>query len=179
MRKGYRHPRLDEGLRGARTRAEARLFREARRQGVAVPILYDVDVAEDRLVMERVEGPTAKEVLDGPGEGARALCREMGRLAGRLHGGGVVHGDLTTSNMIVRGTRLYLIDFGLGERTEELEAQGVDLHLLREAFLSAHAEKADLFQEVLRGYREAWDEAEAVIQKAEEIERRGRYVRGR
>lgn len=177
MRKGYRHPELDEALRGDRTRAEARLFREARRLGVPVPLLYDVDLAEDRLVMELVEGPTAKEVLAGHEGDAGTLCREMGRLAARLHAGGVVHGDLTTSNMILRGERLFLVDFGLGERSEEVEAMGVDLHLLREAFLSAHAERADLFGEVLRGYREAWEGAEAVIQKADEVEKRGRYVR--
>lgn len=178
VRKGYRDPQLDEALRGARTRTEARLFREARTLGVAVPVLYDVDLPEDRLVMELVEGPTAKEALEASPEGGAALCREVGRLAGRLHAGGVVHGDLTTSNMVVRGTSVCLIDFGLGERSEEREALGVDLHLLREAFLSAHAARAELFQEVLQGYREAWDGAEAVIAKAEEIERRGRYMRG-
>jgi tRNA A-37 threonylcarbamoyl transferase component Bud32 len=44
--------------------------------------------------------------------------------------------------------------------------------------MSAHSERAELFEEVLRGYREAYEEAETIIEKAEEIERRGRYLRG-
>ncbi len=127
--------------------------------------------------MEFVDGPTAKEVLtSGNGEGE--MCYGIGFLAGRLHGGDIIHGDLTTSNMILSGDRLYLIDFGLGERSGELEAKGVDLHLLHEAFLSAHSEKSHLYEEVLRGYRDAYPDAKAVIAKAKEIEKRGRYLRG-
>ncbi len=176
--KGYRHADLDQELKSSRIRTEARLFREARLLGVPVPILYDVDLQEGRLVMEFVEGPTAKEVLDAGDEKVVELCHKMGLLAGKLHSGDIVHGDLTTSNMILRGDRLYLLDFGLGEKGGDIEAKGVDLHLLREAFFSAHSEKAKLFKEVLRGYREAYGDAEAIIAKAKEIEKRGRYLRG-
>lgn len=128
--------------------------------------------------MEFVEGPTAKEVLSGDEADLPGLCHNIGILAGRLHAGGIVHGDLTTSNMILRDGRLYLVDFGLGEKGGGVEAKGVDLHLLREAFMSAHADRAGLFKEVLQGYQEAYGEATAVIEKAKEIERRGRYLRG-
>lgn len=175
--KDYRHPALDNELRTARIRQEARLFREARSLGVAVPILFDVDLAENRLVMEFVEGPLVKEVLEEAADLA-PLCRELGRAVGRLHAGDVVHGDLTTSNMILRQGRPVFLDFGLGERSGEVEAQGVDLHLFREAFRSAHSERMDLFAEVLGGYREANPKADAVIQRMEDIERRGRYMRG-
>ncbi len=157
---------------------EARLFRDARGLGVHVPVLYDVDLEEDRIVMEYVEGPTAKEVLSSNQTNARTVCHEMGLVAGRLHSGDIVHGDLTTSNMILRDERLYLVDFGLGEKGGDVEAKGVDLHLLREAFLSAHSDKAELFRDVLQGYREGYAEAELVIKKAKEIEKRGRYLRG-
>lgn len=176
--KGYRHRKLEESLRRSRLKTEARLFAESRSLGVPVPVIYDVDLEMDTLIMELVEGPTAKELLvKGEGD-LESLCRSMGELAGRLHGGDVVHGDLTTSNMILREGRLYLIDFGLGERGADLEAKGVDLHLLREAFTSAHSEREELFQEVLRGYRSAYAGADEVIEKSEEIERRGRYLRG-
>ncbi len=176
--KGYRDPGLDKDLRGSRIRTEVRLFREARKLGVPVPILYDVDLEEDKITMEYVEGPTAKEVLTAGVAGEAGICRSIGSLVGRLHAGDIVHGDLTTSNMISSGDRLYLVDFGLGEKSGEAEAKGVDLHLLREAFLSAHSEKSYLFDEVLQGYREAYAGADAIIQKAEEIEKRGRYLRG-
>ncbi|MCJ2520677.1 MAG: Kae1-associated serine/threonine protein kinase [Candidatus Thermoplasmatota archaeon] len=174
--KGYRHPQLDSALRSSRIKTEVRLYREARRLGVPVPILYDVDLAENRIVLEFVEGPTAKEVLTSGAGGARDLCYRMGLLAGRLHAGDIIHGDLTTSNMILRGDRLYLVDFGLGEKSGDIEAKGVDLHLLREAFMSAHSDMMGLFDEVLRGYRDAYNGAETVICKVGEIEKRGRYV---
>ncbi|MFQ5837164.1 MAG: KEOPS complex kinase/ATPase Bud32 [Thermoplasmata archaeon] len=176
--KGYRHRLLDRDLRGSRIKMEVRLFREARRLGVPVPILYDVDLGENRIVMEFVDGPTAKDVLASDPDGGRELCHKMGLLAGRLHAGDIVHGDLTTSNMILRGERLYLVDFGLGEKRGDVEAKGVDLHLLREAFMSAHSDRAGLFEEVLRGYRDAYREADPVIAKVKEIEKRGRYLRG-
>lgn len=178
LSKGYRHPQLDADLRSARTRAEARLFREARMLGVPVPIIYDVDLRGNKIVMEYVDGPTAKEVLSSGGDEAVRVCRLIGQMVGRLHRSDIIHGDLTTSNMLVRGGILYLVDFGMGEKKGDLEAKGVDLHLLKEAFLSAHSERADLFKEVLRGYRQAYEDADAVIAKAQEIERRGRYLRG-
>jgi Kae1-associated kinase Bud32 len=178
LSKGYRHPHLDEDLRSSRVRVEARLFREARRLGVSVPILYDVDLVENRIIMEFIDGPTAKDALASDARDAEELCYRIGFAVGRLHSGDVIHGDLTTSNMIVRDRRLYLVDFGMGEKRGDVEAKGVDLHLLREAFFSAHSERAELFGEVLRGYREAYGDAEAVIAKAKEIEKRGRYLRG-
>lgn len=177
--KAYRHRVIDEELRTARTRAEARLLREARSLGVAVPLVYDVDLAASRLTMEFVEGPTVKEVLaTGSLDAATDLCRQVGALAATLHAGDLIHGDLTTSNLILRGETLVLVDLGLGERRSEVEAKGVDLHLLREAFLSAHADRAELLSAVLEGYRASYADADAVLAKAEQIERRARYTRG-
>ncbi|MBI5001519.1 MAG: Kae1-associated serine/threonine protein kinase [Euryarchaeota archaeon] len=174
--KGYRHPVLDEKLRKARLRMEARLMSGARRLGVSVPIIYDIDVGSNALVMEFIDGPQAKEALGPmtPGE-RKALCTEIGRIAGRLHGGGIVHGDLTTSNMILKGEKVYLIDFSLGEVSSEPEAIGVDLHLLREAFHSAHSSFAPDFDYVLEGYRETFPGAKAAERTMREIEDRGRY----
>jgi len=115
--KGYRDPRLDDELRRARIRKEAKLFAEARAAGVPVPVLYDVDLAGHRLVMERIDGPTLKEVLRSPGDHG-SLCEEIGRLVAKLHSSGLVHGDLTTSNMLLAGGRVHLIDFSLGEKTD-------------------------------------------------------------
>ena len=93
-----------------------------------------------------------------------------------MHRGGIAHGDLTTSNMILNGERLYFIDLSLGEKSEELEVMGVDLHLLREAFLSAHSKVFDLFEEVLSGYLTSHPGGSDVIEKMKDIESRGRYT---
>lgn len=175
--KAYRHPRLDGELRKARLRTEARLFGEARRLGVSVPILYDVDPEENRLVMEYIEGPRMKEALEAQPGGGAELGRRLGEVIGRLHGGDLIHGDLTTSNMILRGEEIVLVDFGMGERSAELEAKGVDFHLFQEALRSAHAAVEDLLDAVLEGYRSTYPRADEVVAKAEEIEKRGRYQR--
>ena len=175
--KAYRLSELDEDLRRARIRMEAKLMAEARAAGVGVPILYDINLVDNKIVMEFVDGPTAKDVLEGGGPAAHAVAREIGRIAGRLHKAGIVHGDLTTSNMLVRDGRIVMIDFSLGGKDDRAEARGVDLHLLREALTSAHRNATAYYRDVLRGYREAMgDEAKEPIAKVREIEERGRYT---
>src|SRR5580692_7436554 len=96
--KGYRPKALDDRLRKARTRTEARLLGEARRLGVRTPILYDVDVARHRLVLEELPGPTLKQLREDavlPATTLEAAVRRFGETLGRLHAGGISHGDLT------------------------------------------------------------------------------------
>jgi len=174
--KRYRLEAIDANLRAERTRKEARLMSEARRAGVAVPVIYDLDLVDLRITMQYVPGPTAKAVLDRGGARARTLCRDIGRLAGKLHRAGIVHGDLTTSNLIVSGARLWAIDFSLGERSSEAEAQGVDLHLLREALVAAHPLGEVYFADVARAYRRAYPRGRLALRKVEEIRLRGRYT---
>ena len=175
--KAYRLVALDDELRRSRIRHETRLMAEARAAGVAVPILYDIDLVENKIVMEFVDGPTAKEVLDQGGPTAIKLARAIGEIVGRLHRAGIIHGDLTTSNMIVRDRRIVMIDFSLGGKDDGVEARGVDLHLLKEALGSSHARAASYYREALRGYRKTMGRgADEVIATAKEIESRGRYT---
>ena len=173
----YRLAVLDEELRRTRIRMESRLMSEARAAGVSVPVIYDVNLVDNKIVMEFVDGPTLKEVLDRGGEPARVASREIGRIAGRLHKAGIIHGDLTTSNMILRDGQIVLIDFSLGGKGETAEERGVDLHLLREALTSAHRNATAYYREVLAGYRETMGAAtRGSIAKVKEIEERGRYT---
>src|SRR5436309_655258 len=150
--KSYRLTELDDGLRRSRIRIEARLMAEARAAGVPVPIIYDIDLVEAKIVMEYVSGPTLKEVLDRRGSAGLEVAREMGRVIGRLHRAGIVHGDLTTSNMLWRDGRIVMIDFSLGGKDRGREARGVDLHLLREGLVSAHARATAYYREVVGGF---------------------------
>ncbi len=175
--KAYRLAALDDELRRSRIRTEVRLMSEARAAGVSVPVIYDVDLVDNKIVMEFVDGPTMKEVLDRGGDRAREAAREIGRIAGRLHRAGIIHGDLTTSNMILRDGRIVLIDFSLGGKGSTAEERGVDLHLLREALTSAHKNSAAYYREVLAGYRDVLGAAaKNSVAKVKEIESRGRYT---
>ena len=175
--KSYRTAALDDELRRSRIRMEARLMADARAAGVAVPILYDIDLVENKIVMEFVEGPTVKSVLEGGGPAGLKTAREVGRIVGRLHRAGIIHGDLTTSNMIVRDGGIVMIDFSLGAKEANVESRGVDLHLLKEALVSAHARASTYFRAALAGYRETMGKAaDEAIAKVKDIESRGRYT---
>ena len=176
--KGYRHPALDKSLQTTRIKNEVRLMLEARRAGIAVPIIYSVDLAENRIVMEEIPGMRVKDALEElPKEKAEEICRKIGEIAAKLHANGIVHGDLTTSNMLMDGDRIVVIDFSLGSKTTELEDKGVDMHLLEEAFHSAHYKRSELYETVKDSYVKAYPGGAEVLKKVKEIERRGRYTR--
>ena len=179
--KKYRQAKLDMEIRNYRTVHEPQLMHEAKKAGVPTPTIFLVDVKNAVIVMEFIEGKQVKQLLGGFSEKEREkACVKIGELIGRLHAYGVIHGDLTTSNMILnREGRIFLVDFGLGEKNTELEARGVDLHLLKRALQSTHYQFAEeCFEDVMRGYSAivGGEEAESVLGKIREIERRGRYV---
>jgi len=180
INKRYRVPQLDLHLRESRTALEAKLFADAKVAGVPTPTVYEIDRVGMRLVMEFIDGKQVKLILNRlrPAE-RRKLCRLIGRQTAHLHKAGIVHGDLTTSNMILSPReRVYFVDFGLGEYNPSLEARGVDLHLLRRALQSTHFKVADeAYRAVIAGYKRGFGKgAGEVIERAEEIERRGRYI---
>ena len=177
--KRYRIPEIDIKLRKERTVREARILHRAKEFGVNCPHVYEVNLRDMVIVMEFIEGVRLKEHLEEvPMEERLRLCREIGRQIGKLHRAGIVHGDLTTSNMILRERKVYLIDFGLADFDSTLEARGVDLHLLKRAMESTHYTWFEEgFRAVLEGYGEVLGEKarEEIEEKIEEIESRGRY----
>lgn len=175
--KGYRHHALDTSLRAARTRNEARLMRDARLLGVPTPIIYEIDETDARLVMEEIKGDRVKDVFEyASREECEQICRQIGKAVASLHEGEIVHGDLTTSNMIVNEEVVYFIDFSLGSRNAKIEDMGVDLHLLKEAFQSAHSSRSQLFDTIINEYMAHFKRGSDVIKKMKEIEGRGRYT---
>jgi TP53 regulating kinase-like protein len=180
--KKYRPAQLDLVIRSYRTVHEPQLMHEAKKAGVPTPTIFMVDVKNAAITMEFIEGKQVKQILDSgiPEAERHELCFKIGELIGRLHVHGVVHGDLTTSNMILSAeSRIFLVDFGLGDKTMEFEARGVDLHLLKRALQSTHYQFADeCFAAVIRGYGSVLgaDATERVLDKIREIEKRGRYV---
>jgi TP53 regulating kinase-like protein len=176
--KGYRHPSLDRAIQTSRIKNEVRLMLEARKAGIAVPIIYSVEYADNRIVMEEIKGVRVKDALNElPRNEAEGVCAKIGEIAARLHSNDLVHGDLTTSNMLLEGRRIVLIDFSLGSRTSELEDKGVDMHLLEEAFHSAHHQRSHMYDIVKSSYAQANPEGDLVLKKVREIEKRGRYTR--
>jgi Kae1-associated kinase Bud32 len=175
--KSYRLQELDSTLISFRTKEEAKLIYEARSCGVCVPLLFDIDLKKGSIIMEYLKGKRIKDILNTISENERKkICRMIGENVARLHNHDLIHGDITTSNMILADERIYFIDFGLGTKTSELEAKGVDLHVLMEAFESTHSKYSKCFDYVLEGYKKTYrDNAQDVIKKIDDIVKRGRY----
>ncbi|KYC50200.1 MAG: putative bifunctional tRNA threonylcarbamoyladenosine biosynthesis protein [Candidatus Methanofastidiosum methylothiophilum] len=177
VKKSYRIPEIDDSIRGFRTVKEAKIINKAKVSGVNSPALYHVDLGEKRIIMEYVEGVRLKEYFASKGLD-REIAFEIGRSIGLLHKAGIIHGDITTSNMILNNGKIYFIDFGLSEESEEIEKQGIDIHLLRQALESTHFDiSEEVFKIVLEGYSKILGEEKKneLLQRIEQIEKRGRY----
>ena len=182
--KKYRPPTLDQQIRRYRTIHEPQLMHHAKTAGVATPLIYMVNVSQSTIIMQYIKGPQIKTLLnnlDKPNQ--HSLCLQIGKSIAHLHNSGLIHGDLTTSNMIqAQSGQIYFIDFGLGEKNAELEAQGVDLHLFKRALQSTHFSFwEDCLTSVLCGYTSIRGDvlSEKVYEKTRQIESRGRYVEER
>jgi len=179
--KKYRLQELDKQIKTYRTIHEPQLMHEAKRAGVPTPTIFLVDVKNATIVMEFIGGKQVKTLLSTVSEGERRrLCLKIGELIGRIHKYGIIHGDLTTSNMIQDSEgKIFFVDFGLGEKGKEVEARGVDLHLMKRALQSTHFQFAEeCFNAVIEGYSQVLDAetVKNVLDKIKEIERRGRYI---
>lgn len=164
--KRYRHPLLDLDLRRTRTRREAKILQKL---PVPSPHLFSTD-RESKIEMEFLDGPQLKEILDDE----ISWAERVGEYLGRMHEMDIIHGDLTTSNMIVRDGTLHFIDFGLSFTSPDIEHKAVDIHLFKQALESKHHtifEKA--YRQFVRGYRSS-QSAEAVLDRLKIVERRGR-----
>ncbi|KAI9669916.1 MAG: serine/threonine-protein kinase bud32 [Alyxoria varia] len=211
--KPYRHPILDAKLTRHRILAEARVLLKLLREGVAVPAVFALDWEEGWMLGEWVEGGTVRALMDAEVPGwldetrtdsekeqsydLPRLMTKIGKLAGRMHEVGVVHGDLTTSNLMLRGieattsiddaglqqshgdsdstdSEVVLIDFGLASQTVHEEERAVDLYVLERAFGSTHPKTEALFGEVLKSYSASYKGAKAVLKRLDEVRMRGR-----
>ncbi len=164
--KGYRIPEIDNKIRRARCKLEARLLSDAKRVGVVTPVLYDVDLENKSILMEEIDGVMVKDIID------ENLAFRIGENISRLHSADIIHGDITTSNIMLRGDQLVFIDFGLGRHSSLDEDKAVDLLVLKKSLQSIDYNLAvKYFDCVLRGYGN-----ESIINTISDIESRGRYT---
>ena len=174
--KNYRNPILDKNLRKQRTIKESQTIMEVKSFGIPAPLVYFVNLEKSSIMMQRIPG---KPIHDLPDSKVITLAKQMGNLVGMLHQNGIMHGDLTTSNFIFFQNKVYVIDFGLSQKTIKPEDHAVDLRLIKEILNSAHAkimEKA--WKNFLTGYRSVVGTARylKIIKLVSEIESRGRYA---
>ena len=173
----YRNPALDLQLRSSRTRTEALFLVRSRKAGVRSPLIYAIDLAQCTLVMEFLEGKKFRDVLQKEkrlSKAGKMLCMQFGTLIGKLHNHSLIHGDLTTSNVMVQGKALAFLDFGLSSESAALEDKAVDLLNLKKMFLATHLHAHKGWGLILDSYlRETG--IPHMPEKIAEIEARARY----
>lgn len=175
--KKYRIEELDHKIRKKRTKQEAKLIHLAKTCGVITPLIYDVDKDKKSITMENIPGKAVKDIFDDLNPSQRSLiCERIGANISRLHNCGIIHGDLTTSNLLLRDDEIVFIDFGLGKISDLVEDKGTDLLVFKKALSGIHYDFAeDCFRSILNGYREAMDYQD-IMNKIGEIEVRARYT---
>lgn len=176
-RKKYRRHELDELIRTNRTLKEVNIMNKIRNK-IDVPAIYFVDLNKSEIIMENIIGVKVKDSLNNSNLNKTEIGRKIGKIVGELHKNNIIHGDLTTSNMIIRNNQsICLIDFGLSTTSKKLEDKGVDIRLLKGILQSAHN---DVFNEVFNNFKKGY---KSVIKNSEvfsivkKIEMRGRYAR--
>lgn len=168
----YRITPLDDKLRKERTRAEAKLLERAANV-VSVPKV--LKIGKFSIEMEYIDCPRVKDILGK--KNFRIICAELSQSIVALHKSEIIHGDLTTSNLLLKGGKIYFIDFGLGFFSKKPEAMAVDLHTLFEALESTHSEIAgEAIELILSEYEKSGGKKE-VIERLEKLKSRGRYIR--
>jgi len=175
-KKDYRNPILDRRIREQRTVRESGIISNVKSFGVCTPLVYFVDVKKCVMCMQYIEGNLVRDLVN-----SRVIktCEEVGRIVGTLHKNGVMHGDLTTSNFIVIKGKVFVIDFGLAQKTSRVEDHAIDLRLFKEILNSAHANiMKKSWNKFLQGYKKVvgLSRHNQVLRQVTVIESRGRYA---
>ncbi|XP_069740338.1 EKC/KEOPS complex subunit TP53RK isoform X2 [Narcine bancroftii] len=183
--KAYRHSALDKKLSHRRTAQEVRSILRCRKAGIATPVVYFVDYNASCIYLEDLVGAlTVRDYIASVQKSKQdtgtlfPLAERIGQILAKMHDEDVIHGDLTTSNMMIRQPekelRLVLIDFGLSFISALPEDKGVDLYVLEKAFLSSHPNTESVFKVFLNSYSNTSKKSAPVIKKLDVVRQRGR-----
>lgn len=176
-KKKYRIPEIDNRLRSSRTRREAKVLEKLSPLHFTPNVLFADN--ESVLEIEYINGKRLSECLEK--EAWENIGEEIGKKIKQIHDRGIIHGDLTTSNLILKKSpareamnKIFFIDFGLSFFSQKTEDKAVDLHVLEEALESKHYTiSKKMFAAVNIGYNDP-----TVLNRLEEVEARGRNKKG-
>ena len=171
IKKNYRIKQIDTKLRKFRTKREAKILEKLAAIDFPSPKLIKTE--KQKITMENIKGDKLRDVLEK--KKYQKLSREIGKKIAILHNNNIIHGDLTTSNMILE-KEIYFIDFGLSFFSHKTEDKAVDLHLLKQALESKHFRVWDkCFKAALQSYKKYAHNSKEILQRLEKVESRGRY----
>lgn len=204
--KKYRHPILDKKLTKERTKRERRMIEKIRSKskelGCYMPKVVWSD--DSTLLMTEIQNcETLYHYIEQKPDNTSSLAPLIGRCIAQLHNLGIVHGDLTTSNLVIVPKILdnsdenpskkikpndildsYVvvpIDFGLSTGSAHPEERAVDLYVIERALLSTHFSDSMFFSTILETYLESIDEKtceplgkQKIVERLRDVRSRGR-----
>ncbi|HZX20166.1 MAG TPA: KEOPS complex kinase/ATPase Bud32 [archaeon] len=174
-KKKYREAVLDERILKERIRTECGLLSRAKKAGVRTPVIWKIDIKEYSITSEFVSGKTLKEELLGMGKNSLELCKEAGKIIGKMHSQNLIHGDLTTSNILLHNKVLVFLDFGLGGVSSKIEDKAVDVLVFKKTFMATHYKLEKGWSTVEKAYSKAFSQGSKVLEHLKEVEARARY----
>lgn len=177
--KSYRIKQLDDKIRKRRTKSEAKLLTKASKI-VNTPIPFLQPGRSYQIKMPFIKGKKLSDFLDSFSlKKQKEICKQIGKDLAKLHDENIIHGDLTTSNLIFVHSKakdkIFFIDFGLGFFNGKYEDKAVDIHLFKQALEAKHYKNWEgLFEEFSKGYKTSKN-SKLIFQRLKAVEKRGRY----
>lgn len=177
IKKSYRIPEIDVKLRSQRTKFEVNALRKAGRMGVNVPEV--IEISNNKIRMQYLEGETLRDLISGMTVSERKKAfNSLGNQIARMHNNGLIHGDLTTSNFIMKNNEVFIIDFGLSTNSLRIEDLASDIHLLKQALISKHLGVwEECFNSFMKSYLKEIKRPEEILNRINVIQKRGRYIK--
>ena len=175
IKKSYRIPELDEKIRKRRTKSEAKLLQKAS-EIINSPKPFFKPEISYQIKMPFIKGKKLSEHLDNFSLAKqKQICRQIGESISKLHEQDIIHGDLTTSNIILQKDKIFIIDFGLGFISHKFEDKAVDIHLFKQALEAKHFKQWEvLLKEFFKDYKK-YSNSKKVLERLKAVEKRGRY----
>lgn len=173
--KSYRIPEIDKKIIKQRTKAETKLLEKASK--IISSSSPEKSKEENKIIMNYIKGEKLSESLNNFSfDKQKNILNKIGESISNLHKSDVIHGDLTTSNMILKDNQIFIIDFGLGYISKKVEDKAVDIHLLKQALEAKHFKHwKELFEEFKKSYSKNNAESKKIFERMIAVERRGRY----
>ena len=191
--RAWRHPDIERRLGYRRMLSEVRILIRIHNTGMPVPAVWDVDLDNGRIIMQKMPGKPLIEVLrdeDSNSDFIKTALENSGKAVRMLHRMAITHGDLSTNNILIdENANAYLIDFGLSAVEYEVERFGIDLHVMDEILGASHPNIANGIENFINGYLQ-WDgnqgpltelsggtppTAKAVLKRLDDVRSRVRY----
>lgn len=175
--KKYRIKEIDQQIRSRRIKSEAKITVSLRNSGVRVPALLATDINTYELIFEFVDGILLHTMVDTLNlKELEVIFVNLGKEIAKIHKNNVVHGDLTVFNVIVKDQQPWIIDFGLGMFTDEIEKKADDLLTFQNTLKAITQNEHILIEYFFKGYEEVILDTHLIKSFMTKIASRARYI---